>query len=354
MVKKIDEDTKYMQLALNLAKKGRTSPNPLVGAVVVLNGEIIGKGCHKKAGAPHAEVNALRGITAEGATLYVNLEPCSHYGKTPPCTELIIKSGIKRVVCAMEDPNPLVHGIEELQNHGINVKTGVLEEKARKLNEKFIKYTKTELPFVTVKCAVSLDGKICCNTGDSKWITSDRARKYARELRGEYDAILVGINTVLQDDPGLRAEKGDDPLRIILDSTLKIPVNATVLSDPHVIVVTTERYNREKREQIEKKGKIWICGTEKVDLRQLMQNLGEKGITSVLIEGGSEVSASAVRERIVDKFYFFIAPKLITGRNVKGPLGGEGIDMMSAAIRLKDLTVRRIGEDILIEAYPDW
>lgn len=347
-------DYKYMALALELAQKGRPSPNPLVGAVVVKDGKIIGKGYHTKAGEPHAEVNALQGINAEGATLYVNLEPCSHYGKTPPCTELIVKSGITRVVCAMEDPNPLVRGIEELRDNKITVDVGVLEKEAHTLNEKFVKYITTGTPFVTIKCAVSLDGKICCNSGDSKWITSEESREYARRLRGEYDAILVGINTVLQDNPGLRAEKGKDPVRIILDSTLRIPLNAKVLSDSNVIIATTKRYNKKKKDELEGKALIGVCGTDKVDLKELMKKLGTHGITSVFIEGGSEVNASAVKEKIVDKFVFFVAPKLITGERAKTPIGGHGVETMSEAVLLKDLTVKQLHEDILIEAYPDW
>ncbi|KYK32291.1 MAG: hypothetical protein AYK18_05330 [Theionarchaea archaeon DG-70] len=352
-------DSSFMALALKLAKKGNPSPNPKVGAVVVENGKVIGKGYHKKAGEPHAEVNALQGITAEGATLYVNLEPCSHYGKTPPCTQMIIKSGIKRVVCAMRDPNPLVRGIEELRENGIEVEVGLMEAEARKLNEKFIKHTEKKIPFVTVKCAVSLDGKIASNSGDSKWITNEKSRRYAHRLRGEYDAILVGINTVLQDDPGLRAENENgnekkDPLRIIVDSTLRTPVDAKVLSDSNVLIATTEQYNREKREILEKKAEIWVCGNQKVDLKELIKKLGREGITSVFIEGGSEVNASAVKEKIVDKFLFFVAPKLITGRNAKGPIGGEGIETMDNIILLKDITVKRFDDDILVEAYPDW
>lgn len=350
----MEEDQKFMALALDLAKKGNPSPNPLVGAVIVKDGKIIGEGYHKKAGGPHAEVHALQGIDAEGATLYVNLEPCSHYGKTPPCTTLLIASGIKKVVCAMEDPNPLVHGIEELQKNGIEVEVGVLKEEAQKVNEKFLKYMRTGTPFVIVKCAMSLDGRICCNSGDSKWITSEKARKYARTVRGEYDAILVGITTVLQDNPGLRAEKGKDPVRVILDSTLKIPVDAKVLSDSNVIIATTERHDKKKRDNLEKKASVWVCGTERVDLKELMKKLGNQGITSVFIEGGSEVNASAVREKIVDKFLFFVAPKLITGKNAKGPIGGPGIETMREAVLLKDVAIKQVGQDILVEAYPDW
>jgi len=341
-----------MALALKLAERGRPSPNPKVGAVVVKNGKIIGKGYHKRAGEPHAEVNALQGINAEGATLYVNLEPCSHYGKTPPCTDLIIASGITRVVCAMKDPNPQVHGIKVLREHGIEVEVGLMGGEARKVNEKFIKYMTENTPFVTLKCAMSLDGKIACNSGDSKWITNEKSREYAHRLRGEYDAILVGINTVLEDDPGLKAENGKDPLRVILDSTLRTPADAKVLSDSNILIATTERYNRKKRKILKKKARIWGCGTERVDLKELIKMLGKKGVTSVLIEGGSEVHASAVKEKIVDKFLFFIAPKLITGRNAKGPIGGEGIETLEEAFLLKDLTIKRFDEDILVEAYP--
>jgi diaminohydroxyphosphoribosylaminopyrimidine deaminase/5-amino-6-(5-phosphoribosylamino)uracil reductase len=201
---------------------------------------------------------------------------------------------------------------------------------------------------------MSMDGKICCNSGDSKWITSDPARTYARTLRGEYDAILVGITTVLQDDPGLRAEQGKDPVRVILDSRLRTPVHAAVLSDSNVIIATTERCDKKKKELLEKKDRIWVCGTEKVDLRRLQKKLGDSGITSLFIEGGSEVNASAVKERIVDNFLIFAAPKLITGSHAKGPIGGCGIETMDEAVGLKDLKITRVGEDILIEAYPDW
>lgn len=349
-----DSDREYMRIALDLARKGSPSPNPYVGAVVVKDGDIIGKGYHKKAGGPHAEVHALKGIDGRGATLYVTLEPCSHYGKTPPCTDVIVTAGITRVVCALKDPNPLVEGIAVLRSKGIDVDVGIMEKEARKVNEKFIKFMTQKIPFVTVKCAVSLDGKIACNSGDSKWITSEQARKYARTIRGEYDAIVVGISTVLQDDPGLRAETGRDPVRVILDSTLRIPVNAKVFTDSNIIIATTERFDKKKREILEEKASIWVCGTNTVDLPVLMERLGQKGITSVFIEGGSEVNASAVKDRIVDKFLFFVAPKLITGNNAKGPIGGCGIETMDKAISLKEVTVKRIGPDIFVEAYPDW
>lgn len=346
----MDED--FMAMALKLAEKGRPSPNPKVGAVVVKNNNIIQAGYHKKAGGPHAEVEALKGIDAHGATLYVNLEPCSHYGRTPPCTDVIIASGIKKVVCAMEDPNPLVKGIEILRENGIEVTVGVMEEEAQKLNEKFIKYIKQGIPFVTVKYAMSLDGKIACNSGDSKWITSEKSRKYARTLRGDYDAIMVGINTVLQDDPGLKAPKNEkDPVRVILDSTLKIPVDAQVLSDTNVIVATTEKRDQEKKRILGDKIQILECGHDIVDLQKVLTILGKKGITSIFIEGGSEVNASAINTGMVDKIVVFIAPKLITGKKAKGPIGGSGIDTMDNIKPLERMTVQTLGTDILIEAY---
>ncbi|MGD2247305.1 MAG: bifunctional diaminohydroxyphosphoribosylaminopyrimidine deaminase/5-amino-6-(5-phosphoribosylamino)uracil reductase RibD [Candidatus Methanofastidiosia archaeon] len=348
----IDEDEEYMAMALKLAQKGRPSPNPKVGCVVVKDGYILKTGYHKKAGGPHAEVEALQGINAEGATMYVNLEPCSHYGKTPPCTDMIIKSGVHRVVCAMKDPNPVVKGIEILRKNGIEVTVGVMKETAQTLNEKFIKYMKKGTPFVTVKYAMSLDGKIACNSGDSKWITHDRSREYARHLRGDYDAIMVGINTVLQDDPGLKALKNErDPTRVILDSTLRIPVDSQVLSDTNVIIATTEKCDPEKKRALEKKARIIVCGYDTVDLKKVLTTLGETGVTSVFIEGGSEVNASAVNTGLVDKILVFIAPKLITGRKAKGPIGGSGIETMCNTIQIKKMTVHNRGTDILIEAY---
>jgi diaminohydroxyphosphoribosylaminopyrimidine deaminase/5-amino-6-(5-phosphoribosylamino)uracil reductase len=345
-------DEEYMAMALELAEKGRPSPNPKVGCVVVKDSHILKTGYHKKVGGPHAEVVALQGIDAEGATLYVNLEPCSHYGRTPPCTDVIIASGVQRVVCAMEDPNPLVHGIEILQEQGIEVTVGVMKEKAQILNEKFIKYIKQGIPFVTVKYAMSLDGKIACNSGDSKWITHDKSREYARHLRGDYDAIMVGINTVLQDDPGLKAFKNErDPTRVILDSTLRIPVDAQVLSDTNVVIATTEKCDPQKKRFLEEKARIFVCGHDIVDLKQILTTLGETGVTSVFIEGGSEVNASAVNAGLVDKILVFIAPKLITGRKAKGPIGGSGIETMCDTIKLKKMTVQELGTDILIEAY---
>ncbi|HOP09432.1 MAG TPA: bifunctional diaminohydroxyphosphoribosylaminopyrimidine deaminase/5-amino-6-(5-phosphoribosylamino)uracil reductase RibD, partial [Candidatus Methanofastidiosa archaeon] len=241
------EDEKYMARALALARKGFTSPNPMVGAVLVRNGAIIGEGHHVAAGLPHAEINALEGVDAEGSTLYVTLEPCSHHGRTPPCTDAIIESGIVKVVCAMEDPNPKVRGIELLREAGIEVEVGLLEWEAMRLNEIYIKHMTTGLPFVLLKTAMSLDGKISTFSGDSKWITSKPSRSYSRQLRARYDSILVGVNTVIRDDPSLKAENGKDPLRIVLDSGLRSPPHSKVFDDGNVIVVTSRGSDPSRR-----------------------------------------------------------------------------------------------------------
>ncbi len=345
-------DTAYMLRALELAKKGYTSPNPMVGAVIVRDNKIIGEGFHTKAGEPHAEINALRGIDASGATLYVTLEPCSHYGRTPPCTDAIINSGISRVVCAMQDPNPKISGIKQLKEHGIDVKVGLLEGKARKLNEAYITYMTTGVPFVVLKSAMSLDGKTATSSGDSKWITGEDARSYSHKLRGRYDAILVGINTVLADDPSLRSTAGKDPLRVILDSILKIPLDSKVLSDSNVLIATTGHMDSKKNDLLKRAGiEVLQCGEMIVDFKQLIISLGKLGITSVYIEGGSEVNASAIEAGVVDKIIFFIAPKLIAGVESKPVIGGHGSTSMADAKELHDVSVHRCGNDIIVEAY---
>ncbi|MBN1785884.1 MAG: bifunctional diaminohydroxyphosphoribosylaminopyrimidine deaminase/5-amino-6-(5-phosphoribosylamino)uracil reductase RibD [Candidatus Methanofastidiosa archaeon] len=342
-----------MARALDLARRGYTPPNPMVGAVIVKDGEIIGEGFHEAAGRPHAERMALMGIDAKGSTLYVNLEPCSHHGKTPPCTDAIISAGISRVVCAMEDPNPLVSGIEILRDAGIEVQVGVLEKEARRLNEAFIKYMVTGTPFVLLKTAMSMDGKISTSSGDSKWITSDPSRMYSRDLRGRFDSIMVGVNTVIKDDPSLKAGTGKDPLRIILDSKLRSPIVSKVFDDDNVLVVVTEQCGPERMARFKEEGvEIVTIGKDKVEILPLMDYLGKRGITSVFIEGGGEVNGSAIDAGVVDKFLFFIAPKIIGGRNAPGPIGGKGVDGMFDAISLKDVRISNIGDDIVIEAYP--
>jgi len=342
-----------MARALELARKGFTSPNPRVGAVVVRDGEIIGEGYHVAAGLPHAEINALRGLDAKDCTLYVTLEPCSHHGRTPPCTDAIIKAGISRVVCAMEDPNPKVSGIEKLKDAGIDVRIGVLEADARKLNEIFIKHVETGTPFVLLKTAMSLDGKISTFSGDSKWITSEESRRFSRKLRGLYDSIMVGVRTVINDDPSLRSEEGKDPLRVILDTHLRSPLDSKVFDDDNVMVFSSSSCDQSRLEEFIDRGiEIVLCGEKRPDIKEVIKVLGSRGITSVFIEGGAEVNGSAISSGIVDKLLFFIAPKIVGGRDAPGPIGGMGIEKISDSLELDITSVKKCGQDIVIEAYP--
>lgn len=353
-------DEFFMQKALNLAKKGLgwTNPNPMVGAVIVKNGKIIGKGYHHRYGLGHGEVEALDSLNedCEGATLYVNLEPCSHFGKTPPCSDAIIKSGIKKVVCATEDPNPKVsgQGIQKLEKAGIEVITRVLEKEAKVLNEAFFAYQIKKRPFIVLKFASSLDGKIATKTGDSKWITNEKARNYARKLRGEYQAVLVGIGTVLKDDPhlGARIIGKKDPIRIILDSTLKIPLNSKVLRDNNIVIVTTKQANKEKLKKLQDKNiQVIIFKGKKISLEELMKSLYHLNIISVLIEGGSEVLGSFVDRKLVDKVYAFFAPIIIGGLDAKTSVSGEGVSYIKDALQLKKPLIKRFDDNFLISGY---
>jgi diaminohydroxyphosphoribosylaminopyrimidine deaminase/5-amino-6-(5-phosphoribosylamino)uracil reductase len=359
-------DEKYMAMALRLAEKaaGRTSPNPMVGAVVVKNGRVIARGWHERAGEPHAEAIALAkaGAAARGATLYVTLEPCSHTNKrTPPCSPLVIQSGVKRVVIAMSDPNPKVSGggIKAIRKAGIEVVTGVLEPKARHLNEAYIKYITRGMPFVTLKIAQTLDGKIATASGESMWITGEMARKAGRLLRDRNDAILVGINTILKDDPALttRIPKGRDPIRVIVDSRLRIPLTAKVLtqrSTAKTIVATLASASKAKVNQVRATGaEVLFVKSDKgrVDLRDLMKKLGYMDVMSVLIEGGAEINASALKAGIVDKIVMFIAPTLMTGRDALCSIGGSSPVKLDHAIKLSEVTDRFVGPDLKIEGY---
>ncbi len=364
----ISIDTVYMQRALELSKKGigYTNPNPLVGAVIVKEGRIIGEGYHKYLGGPHAEIDAFQNAIEDvsGSTMYVTLEPCSHYGRTPPCAETIVKNKISKVVVATTDPNPLVagRGIQVLREHGIEVITDILKDEAMKINEIFIKYISTKKPFCIMKTAMTLDGKIATASGQSKWITGEASRTVVHQLRHRVSGIMVGIGTILKDDPSLTtrldAIEGMDPIRVIVDSKARIPLNVKVLnlkSNAKTIIVTTELADSKKLKALkEKNAKIIITPlkNDRVDLPYLMKQLGEMGMDSILLEGGSELNFSAVESSIVDKVIAFVAPKIVGGKLSKTPVGGLGIEHLSEAYVLDDLKVSIVSEDIMIEGYP--
>ena len=358
-------DEKFMRGALKLAQKGEgaVNPNPLVGAVVVKDEIIVGQGYHRKYGGPHAEITALEeaGKDAQGATLYVTLEPCCHHGQTLPCTQQIIAAEIRRVVVACRDPNPLVNGkgIAGLRKVGIEVTEGVLEEDARCVNEIFFKFITTGLPFVHLKLATSLDGKIATRTGDSKWITGEASRTEAHRLRRKYSTVLVGVGTVIADDPQLtvRNVSGRNPIRLVLDAEGAIPLEATLLNDgaPATVVTTAMPEGKEIALRSLRK-EVWRFPSEegRVDLAALLKHLGEKQLDSVLIEGGSETAASFLEARLVDKVSIFVAPILLGGRDAVSSVGGKGAESISSAIPLRNVGVEQIGEDIHIYGYPEW
>ncbi len=363
---KSNSELKFMQKAIALARKGSfsVSPNPKVGCILVKKDRIISRGSHQHFGGCHAEVDALKkaGEKAKGSTMYINLEPCVHYGKTPPCTEAIIKAGIKKIVVGMVDPNPLVKGkgLRELKAKGIKVRSGVLKEECAKLNEPYVKYITRGIPFVILKAAMSLDGKIATQTGDSKWITSEASRKYVKALRSQVDAILVGIDTVIKDNPGLLGGNSKKrAVRIIVDSRLRIPSNARVLdSRAPTIVATRKGIDKRRRENLQAKGAEvlpiprWRKHPQRgLDLKFLMKKLAERGISSLLIEGGGKVNAAALEMGLVDKVLFFIAPKIVGGEDAITPVEGEGIERMGEARRLRDTRIRRFGDDLLFEGY---
>lgn len=358
------DDLKWMKRVLRLAEKGwgRTSPNPMVGALLVKNEKIIGEGYHVRAGEAHAEILAIRqaGGEAEGATLYLNLEPCTHYGKTPPCAPRVIESGVRRVVIGMEDPNPPVKGkgIEGLRMAGLDVEVGVMEKECRRLNEAFSKYILKKEPFVILKAAATLDGKIATRNGDSKWISGERSRRFVHRLRSRVDGILLGIGTILKDDPLLTSHirGGRDPYRIILDSRLRIPEQARVVtaSPSKTIIVTTESAPRDKIERLEKRGVRTLILDSKegrVNLKTCLSRLGEMEMMSLLVEGGSQVSGSFLDEGLIDKVLLFLSPKLIGDPQAIGIFGGRGVRDLKDAISLKEMRIRKMGEDLLAEGY---
>ncbi len=392
----LSEKERYMYRALELAARaaGYTNPNPMVGCVVVKDGRIISEGYHEKVGQFHAERNALLRCEEDpaGADLYVTLEPCCHHGKTPPCTDIIIEKKIGRVFVGSLDSNPLVagKGVQILEAAGIPVESGILEAECRKLNEVFYHYMETKRPFVVMKYAMSLDGKIACATGDSKWVTGEAARAQVHELRKRYQGIMVGIGTVLADDPMLNCripkasapvdassekevvpsdnpgepsfEKAPDPIRIVCDSNLRIPLNSKLVQTAHqiptIVACAHAAYESErKQEKIAALSAAGIQiiptgGTHGVNLKELMKQLGEQGIDSILLEGGGTLNASALREGIVNKVHAYISGKLIGGIDAPTPVSGLGADHMDEVVRLRDMSVETIGEDICITGYP--
>ena len=356
-----------MRRALELAAKaaGRTSPNPMVGAVIVKNGRVIAEGYHKKAGRPHGEIEALRkaGKRARGAQLFVNLEPCCHQGRTPPCTEAIIESGIKEVFVGVRDPNPLIagKGIRRLKRAGIEVHGGLLKEECRQLNEVFVKYIETGMPFVTLNSALSLDGKIATSTGESQWITGPEARERVHRMRDQVDAILVGAGTVFKDNPRLTTRlkkgKGSNPARVILDVRAEIPLKSKVFRQARrerVIYVTARGASVFRTNKLHKAGVHTYLLPERnghIQLKKLIKLLGQSGITSILVEGGGGLNASALKERIVDKVVLFLAPLIIGGESAPGVVGGGGIKSLKQALNIKGLTVTPVGADWMVEGY---
>ena len=365
------KDKGFMKEALALAKKGygRTSPNPMVGAVIVRKGRIIASGYHRKAGGNHAEVEALlkiKGKAMEGDILYVTLEPCNHHGKTPPCTEAILQSGLKSLIVGMLDPNPRVTGggCAFLKERGLKVLSGLLEKDCRRLNEVYIKSITTGFPFVMAKSALTMDGWTATSIGHSRWITGEKSRRYVHRLRDGVDGLLVGSGTIIKDDPLLttrfKNRKGKDPLRIIVDTHLRIQHNARVVDHQSgsmslIAVGPSVRPGLLKKIQSDRVSTV-VCPIKKgrVDLRALLEILGKMSVTSLLVEGGSRIMGSMIRERIIDKFYIFMAPKILGGGDGIPMAQGRGPKRMDEALMLKDIQMRRLGDDILIIGYPDY
>jgi len=356
-----------MKRALELARRaaGDTSPNPLVGAVIVKDGRIIGEGYHRRAGLPHAEIEALRraGRAARGATLYVTLEPCNHVGRTPPCCDAIVRAGLRDVVVAMRDPNPITHGrgVARLRRAGLRVRTGILKDEAQRLNAPFTKYITTGLPWTVAKVAQSLDGKIATRTGESRWISSLAFRQLTHQLRRDADAVVVGIETVLRDDPRLTARTAQKPprpgrpIRVILDSQLRTPLASRCVRDASVptVIATTAR-SAAKRRRLEQRGVTVIVlppQRGRVPLRALCRHLASRfDVMSLLIEGGGEVLAGALQEQLVDRLVWAVAPMILGGRSSPSSVGGAGVARLSAAVHLTGLSTRQIGPDLVVEA----
>ncbi|MFQ5877754.1 MAG: bifunctional diaminohydroxyphosphoribosylaminopyrimidine deaminase/5-amino-6-(5-phosphoribosylamino)uracil reductase RibD [Acidobacteriota bacterium] len=355
-------DLSRLRQALVLASRGegRTSPNPMVGALLVRGGRVVGRGYHTRAGEPHAEIVALRqaGPRARGATLYVNLEPCCHFGRTPPCVDALIGAGVRRVVASMRDPDPRVdgRGFRALRAAGVRVRVGCGREAAYRLNERFLHYVRTGVPFVTLKAGMSLDGRIATRRGESRWITSRRAREQARSLRARHDAVLVGVNTVLADDPRLAASGGGRaPARVVLDARLRTPSGARLLRDGaggQTLILTLAGASERRRRRLERRGALVVplpSRRGRVDLRAALVELGRRGIRSILVEGGSEVLGSALDERIGDRIVLYVAGKILGGRTALPAFGGLGAGRLREAARLYGWSIRPLGEDLVLE-----
>ena len=369
----VQQDEVYMQRALDLAARGlgRTSPNPAVGAVIVRGRRVIGEGFHRKAGRPHAEIEALRACTrtAKGATLYVNLEPCSHHGRTPPCADAVKEAGIQRVVIGMVDPNPLVkgRGVRRLRRAGIVVTTGVLQQTCEQLNEDFSTLIRTGRPMVTLKLAASLDGRIATASGDSRWISGPSSRRFVHQLRNQVDAIMVGAETVRTDDPQLtcRIRGGRNPLRVILDSRLSISPHARVCTQPSkadnktrakvsTLIATTETGAKHQRAFQQPGVEIvpFVAESDngRVPFAPVLAELGKRGLKHVLIEGGGQLAASALQAGLVDKILFFYGPVLLGGDG-RAMIGALGIDQVASGIQLHAVQLKQYGEDVVVSAY---
>jgi diaminohydroxyphosphoribosylaminopyrimidine deaminase/5-amino-6-(5-phosphoribosylamino)uracil reductase len=363
------ENRKFMQRALDLARLGigRTRPNPLVGAVLVKDNKIVGEGYHRQFGGPHAEINALDMAkdAAKDSTLYVTLEPCSHHGKTPPCCDAIVESGVKRVVCAIRDPNPLVagKGIAYLKSKGVDVSVGILANEASELNEIFLHFIKTKKPFVILKTAMSLDGKIATRTGESRWISSPQSRQQVHQLRNQVAAVVVGVNTVLKDDPVLTTRlaegKGINPLRIVLDTTGRTPLDARLfksIDEAPLLIVSTNRISPSRVQAYERAGaEVWIMETtgHTEMIHRFLTDLGERQVDSLLVEGGGTVAESFVTANAVDKYIGYIAPMIIGGEQAPTPVEGSGFSRLSQALRFSHVATSDSGGDIRIVAYPN-
>ena len=355
-------ERKYMERAIELAKRARgfTSPNPMVGAVIVKDGRVIGEGYHERCGELHAERNALASLTesAEGATIYVTLEPCCHYGKTPPCTEAIIEHKLAKVVIGSRDPNPLVSGkgAAILRKAGIEVVEDFMREEWDAINPIFFHYITTKRPYVAMKYAMTMDGKIATRTGASRWITGEAARNHVQTLRHAYKGIMVGIGTVLADNPMLncRMQGGIDPVRIVCDTHLRIPMDCQIVQTADTIetILATSTNEKEKIDQLIKKGVQILQIPEKdgcIDLNLLMQTLGEKGIDSILLEGGGRLNDSFLREKLIQKAYVYLAPKIFGGEDAKTPVEGIGVSLPEQSANFKLQQIQQIEEDILLE-----